>query len=272
MTPNLDPRIDHYKVLGVSSDASAEEIKRAYRKLARKYHPDTTGGDKRAERKFREVSTAYEVLGDKDTRAQYDELRAGGGRQPFGGQQPFGAGAGPGADFDLGDLFSQVFSGGGGPGGAGPNVRYTVNRGGGDPFGGEPFAEEMPFRGQARRPRPRRKPEPPTETKVRAPDGTTLTQRGADVQSELRVSVDEAILGTVKAVSTLTGTANVKIPPGTSSGVKLRLRNKGADKGRGQRGDHFVTVQIDVPKNIDDEDKKLLVEFMDRTRKKRARS
>jgi DnaJ-class molecular chaperone len=269
MTSNIDPRIDHYKVLGVKEDASAEGIKRAYRKLARKYHPDSTGGDKRAESKFKDVSTAYDVLGDKDKRAQYDAMRSGGGI-------PFGAGGQPGADFDLGDLFSQVFSGGfggapGGPGGApgGGRVRYNVYTGG-EPFG-EPFAER-PVGGGARRVRRRPAAEPPVERIVRAPDGSKLTQRGHDVHSDVRVSVDEAILGSVKSVSTLTGVAKVKIPPGTSSGVKLRLRAKGAEKGRGQRGDHFVTVHIDVPKVVDEEAKKLLVQFMDRIRGARSRS
>ena len=268
MTSNVDPRIDHYKVLGVKSDASADEIKRAYRKLARKYHPDSTGGDKRAESKFKEVSTAYDVLGDPEKRAEYDALRSGGGGVPFG------AGAPPGAEVDLGDLFSQMFSGGfgGGPGGGpgGGRVRYNVYTSGG-PFEGEPFAEEIPL-GGARRARRKRKPEPPAERTVRAPDGTKLTQRGHDVYSDVRVALDEAILGTVTSVSTLTGKANVKIPPGTSSGVKLRLRGKGAEKGRGSRGDHFVTVHIDVPKNVDEEAQKLLVQFMERTRGKRSRT
>jgi DnaJ-class molecular chaperone len=265
MTSNVDPRIDHYKVLGVKPDASADEIKRAYRKLAKKYHPDSTGGDKRAESKFKEVSTAYDVLGDAKKRSHYDAMRSG-------GASPFGGGA-PGANFDLGDLFSQVFAGGGFGAGApgGGRVRYNVYTGGGSPFEGEPFAED-PFAG-ARRARPqKRAPEPPAERVVRAPDGTKLTQRGDDVHSDVRVSVDEAILGTVKGVSTLTGRANVKMPPGTSSGVKLRLRGKGADKGRGQRGDHFVTVHIDVPKAVDEEAQKLLVQFMDRTRGKKSRS
>ena len=265
MTSNVDPRIDHYKVLGVKSDASADDIKRAYRKLAKKYHPDSTGGDKKAETKFKEVSTAYDVLSDPEKRAEYDALRAGGG-QPFGA----GPGAAPGgpAGFDLGDLFSQVFSGGFDGGGGGGGVRYNVYSSSGGP---EPFGEEIPF-GRARRPRGRPRAEPPSERKVRAPDGTELTQRGHDVYSEVRVALDEAVLGAVKSVSTLTGKANVRIPPGTSSGVKLRLRNKGADKGGSRRGDHYVTVHIDVPKGVDDEAKKLLVQFMDRTRGRGSRS
>src|SRR5690606_38103877 len=103
MSPNItfDPSIDYYKALGDSEDAAADEVKHAYRKRAKKYHPDATGGDKTKEKRFKEVTSAYEVLGDKDKRAQYDAMRKG-GFHSFAG----GAGGG-GADFDFGDLFSQ---------------------------------------------------------------------------------------------------------------------------------------------------------------------
>src|SRR5690606_8137379 len=104
----------------------------------------------------------------------------------------------------------------------------------------------------------------PEERKIRAADGSTIIQRGNHVYSDVRVSVDQAILGTVVEVATLTGKAKVKIPPGTSSGVKLRLKGKGPEGANGQFGDHFVTVQIDVPKKLDEQAKKLLIEFMQR--------
>src|SRR5581483_9507552 len=107
---------DFYKVLGVSETASADEIKKAYRKLAKKYHPDVTGGDKAKEAKFKEITEANEVLGDEKKRAQYDEQRknpfAGGG---FAGGAPGGA-PGGGFNVDLNDLFSQF---GGARGGGG---------------------------------------------------------------------------------------------------------------------------------------------------------
>jgi molecular chaperone DnaJ len=84
----------------------------------------------------------------------------------------------------------------------------------------------------------------------------------------VRISFDRAILGTVGTVATVDGKAEVKIPPGTSSGRKLRLRGKGVAGRSGQAGDHYVTVQIDVPKDLDDEGKKLLVQLVTRLRKR----
>ena len=273
------PTRDPYEALGVKQDASAEEIKKAYRKLAKRYHPDSTGGDKSKEDRFKEVSTAYDILGDPDKRAKYDAMK----RQGFPGMGGDGGG-GAGVPFDLGELFAQMFSGGGGgarpSGSGGSRVQYKVystgSPGGGgirsDFFGagagfdgvpfGSPFdfADEMP---------PRRSREPaarPADKKVRLSDGSTAIQKGDDVHSEVRLAIDQAVLGTVASVPTLDGRASVKIPPGTSSGVKLRLKGKGATGAGGARGDHFVTVQIDVPKQLDEEAKRLIVSFMARVR------
>src|SRR5688572_15243460 len=110
---DFDPSVDYYKKLGVSDKASADEIKKAYRKLAKANHPDSTGGDKSKEKRFKEISNAYEVLGDDKKRKQYDAIRAGGFQPNMGGggytyQQQGGGGP---SVFDLGDLFSQFFSG-----------------------------------------------------------------------------------------------------------------------------------------------------------------
>src|SRR3954468_7634198 len=105
---DFDPSVDYYKVLGVADKATAEEIKRAYRKLAKANHPDSTGGDKAKESRFKDISNAYEVLGDAKTGAMYAEIRASGGLpRGFPGAYTYsGQGGGPGV-FDLGDLFSQ---------------------------------------------------------------------------------------------------------------------------------------------------------------------
>jgi DnaJ-class molecular chaperone len=278
------PTRDPYEALGVKPDASADEIKKAYRRLAKKYHPDSTGGDKAKEDRFKEVSTAYDILGDPEKRAKYDAMK----RQGFPGMGGGAGGeAGGGIPFDLSDLFAQMFGGGvgggargGGGGGGGPRVQYRVYSTPGGPgggirgdffgpgsgFEGTPFGSPFDFAGEEEPRRRPREPERPAEKKVRLSDGTTATQKGHDVYSDVRLAIDQAVLGTVASVATLDGRASVKIPPGTSSGVKLRLKGKGAPGHGGRRGDHFVTVQIEVPKHLDEDAKRLIVTFMARVR------
>src|SRR5437016_6525922 len=109
---DFDPAVDYYKSLGVGKEATADEIKKAYRKLAKQFHPDSTGGDKAKESRFKDVQNAYDVLGDAKKKKLYDEIRANGGRRvpmPGGGYTYTAQGGGPGV-FDLGDLFGQFFS------------------------------------------------------------------------------------------------------------------------------------------------------------------
>ena len=104
--------------------------------------------------------------------------------------------------------------------------------------------------------------------KVEVNGETVLDVKGTDVYSDVRIGFDRAILGTVATVATIDGKAEVKIPPGTSSGKKLRLRGKGVPDRSGRAGDHYITVQIDVPKTVDDDDKKLLIQLVTRLRKR----
>jgi DnaJ-class molecular chaperone len=249
---DFDPSVDYYKALGVHPSASADEIKRAYRKLAKAYHPDSTGGDKAKESRFKDISNAYDVLGDAKKRVMYDELRAGGGlpRGFPGGYTYTSQGGGPGV-FDLGDLFGQFFSGGG--------------------RGGRVQVEHVDFEDARTRGRRRRQEVQDAEveqTNVKASDGTWLRVDGFDVHSDVRISFDRAILGTVTTVATIEGKADVKIPPGTSSGKKLRLRGKGMPDHSGGHGDHYVIVQIDVPAELDDDAKKLLIQLATHLRKR----
>jgi molecular chaperone DnaJ len=148
---------DYYKVLGVSKSASADEIKKSYRKLARKYHPDANKGDSSAEERFKEISEAYNVLSDDKRRKEYDEARSlfgGGVRMPGSGGSRGGS-----YNFDLGDLFGSSGSGGGGAGG-----------GLGDILGG------VFGRGRT--------------------SGTQRPRRGADVETEATLSFSEAVNGT----------------------------------------------------------------------------
>ncbi len=101
-----------------------------------------------------------------------------------------------------------------------------------------------------------------------ASDGTWLNVEGNDVYSDVRIAFDRAMLGTVASVATLDGKADVKVPPGTSSGKKLRLRGKGIPDRSGQVGNHYVTIQIDVPGDLDEDAKKLLVQLVQRLRKR----
>jgi curved DNA-binding protein len=258
---DFDPSVDYYKALGVSKTATADEIKRAYRKLAKANHPDSTGGDKAKESRFKDISNAYDVLGDGKKRQLYDDIRASGGMsQGFAGGGPSytytsrGSG-GPGV-FDLSDLFGQFFTGGAaGTGGRG-SVRVEH----------DPFADAS--RARARGGRQRDVQDAEFEQNVKASDGSWLHVHGSDVSSDVRIAFDRAILGTVATVATIDGKAEVKIPPGTSSGKKLRLRGKGMPDPAGHNGDHYVTVHIDVPSDLDDEAKKALIQLVTGLRKR----
>jgi DnaJ-class molecular chaperone len=253
---DFDPNVDYYKSLGVAKEATAEEIKKAYRKLAKAYHPDSTGGDKAKESRFKDISNAYDVLGDAKKRALYDQIRAGGGMPgaqgfPGGGGFTYTTqGPGPGV-FDLGDLFSQMFN--------------RARAGGG---GGRVHVENLDDEPQPRRRSRGDAQDAEFESKVKASDGSWLRVEGANVHSDVRISFDRAILGTVATVATVDGKAEVKVPPGTSSGKKLRLRGKGLTDRSGHNGDHYVTIQIDVPGDLDDDAKKQLVHLVTRLRKR----
>jgi len=255
---DFDPNLDFYKALGVAKDASPDDIKKQYRKLAKQYHPDSTGGDKAKETRFKEVSNAYDVLGDTKKKQLYDDIRSSGGmrgRGPGATSYTYEAsnGTGPGV-FDLNELFGQFFSQAQ-PGppraGAGPRRARGV----------DDFEEAY----RAQQPRPSGEETAPQQKK--ASDGSTIEVRGSDVHSDVRIPFDRAILGTVASVPTIEGKVEVKIPPGTASGKRLRLKGKGLPDRSGAPGHHYVTVQIDVPGDLDDEAKKLLVQLVQRLRK-----
>lgn len=210
---------DFYKVLGVAEDASDADIKKAYRKLARKYHPDQHPGDAEAERKFKEVAEAYDVLSDKKDREEYDQIRkygaagfagAQGGGFPggFGGGFPGGQNvhfsqSGGGQNINIEDLLGGMF--GGGAGGVG-------GFGGGSNFGG----------GFQQAPR-----------------------KGADVEANARISFKDSFNGTERSVTLPSGaTTKIRIPSGVKDGQKLKLRGKG-QQGPGGAGDLILHVFVD---------------------------
>lgn len=315
---------DFYKILGVSRNASAQEIKSAYRKLARKYHPDVNKSSDASE-KFREATAAYEVLSDPEKRKQYDQF----GSVGVGAGAPGGAGRAPGGaqgvPFDFSEFFQRGGRGGGG-GGMGGFMNMSL----------EDILEALG--GQARRKSARRSARPggaagpaprgsdleqhvsldflqavqgtsisfrmdvpqddgssKTETiEVKIPPGVQPGQRirvrekgnpgpggrghlyivcdvhphpyfrrdGNDVLLDLPVSVSEATLGTSIEVPTLEGRTKIKIPPGTPSGRKLRLRGKGiASGGSGNAGDMLVVIKIVPPQEVSAEAREAMQSF-----------
>jgi molecular chaperone DnaJ len=204
---------DYYDILGVKKSASADEIKKAYRGLAKKFHPDKNKGNKEAENKFKEVSEAYAVLSDTEKREQYDRLGKEAFRGGGPGGNPFAGGANPFGGFD----FSQ-FTGGGRAragrrstgGGGGFTDIFSDLFGGGGGGGFEPGPE-----------------------------------RGADLDAELTIDFRDAILGTTMDL-VLNGKAiKVKIPEGVADGQKIRLRGKGAPgNSGGPAGDLTVLIHV----------------------------
>uniref|UniRef100_UPI001557A137 DnaJ domain-containing protein n=1 Tax=Arthrobacter globiformis TaxID=1665 RepID=UPI001557A137 len=204
---------DFYKILGVAKDASDADIKKAYRKLARQYHPDTNSGDTAAEKKFKDISEAYSVLSDPDERQQYDAIRAMGGGARFA---PHGAGSTANGGFE--DLFGGLFSGGGGrhsggfstAGGVPPEFADLFGGG----FGGGPAGYQ------------------------RAP------QKGADRTASTSISFAGSIRGTTIGLREPDGEViDVRVPAGIKDGQKVRVRGKG-QYGPAGNGDLLVTVNV----------------------------
>lgn len=208
---------DYYDILGVDEDADPSEIKKAYRKLARKHHPDRNPDDEKAEERFKKIQEAYSVLSDEEKRREYDQRRRFGGFQ--GGGNGFGGGrhGRRGVRFEqgnfedafgrggLGDVFESFF---GGAGGAQGRRRQRRQQGPRDPF-------------QQRQ------------------------ARGQDIETTLRLSFDEALHGGRKQVRLPTGeTIRLNVPKGVQNGHKVRLRGRGQAGPTGERGDLYVTFKV----------------------------
>ena len=359
---------DYYEILGVDRKAGEKDLKKVFRRLAKKYHPDRNQGDKEAERRFKEVSEAYNVLSDKKKRAQYDRFgsvrdhgftgsefwddfqRAGGakrggkgGREQFswsdlGGlgdifsqffqrESPFGGQTrrrGPSRGQDVEALvevpFEQAVAGGSmaitvpgvfecaacGGTGAKPGTRATTcpqckgTGGAQEVQGGFAFSRPCPrcygrgriittpcpackgagqeqatrryqvkipkgvrsgqkirLAGQGR-PGAEGGPRGDLLVEVRVRSHPVFRRRGNDVTSEIAVHVAQAALGTRVKVKTVDGSAAVRIPPGTQSGARLRLRGRGIASPDGARGDHFVVVRVETPRGLSEQQKVLL--------------
>ncbi len=360
--------VDYYGVLGVSKKASQDQINKAFRRLAKKYHPDRNPGDKEAEQRFKQISAAHEVLSDPDKRRRYDQLREAQARgAPAGdfseffrqaGQQAGGGGARPSgwteAFGDLGDIFSGLFG-----------QRVRPRGGPARPLRGEDVHQkiDIPFEtavqggtvtirvqhpepcgtcgGSGARPGTASRPCPmcegtgmvqtaqgmfsvsrpcpqclgrgqiieapcgvckgsgavvrPRKVAVKIPRGVKegakirltgegrpgfhggkpgdlyltvqikahrdFKREGHDIHAELELNIVQATLGTTVTVPTISGPVQLRVPPGTASGQKLRLKGKGAPTPGGGYGDHYVSVRIVTPKGLNARQTELLEQF-----------
>ena len=299
---------DHYETLGVSRQATPEEIQKAYRQMARKYHPDLNPNDAKAKEKFQQVQTAFDVLNDPQKRDLYDrygnayETFGGGGPRP--GPHPWTSAGGPGAggvDIDLEDLFGGA--GAGGAGGfadlfktfkqrnrraaptkgrniehsltvpfatavSGGEAQVTIQRANGRteslrvkiPAGIEP-GKKIRLRGKGEE----------SENggvagdlliKVEVAPHPHFRRHGNRLDVRVPITLAEAIGGAKVDVPTPNGTITLTVPPGTSSGSKLRAKGQGVKRANGEVGDLFAEIIVAVPKDITTEDRATLLDVL----------
>ena len=331
---------DCYDVLGIKKSATDKEIKSAYRKLAKKYHPDANPGDKRAEEKFKELSEAYDILKDPEKRklydrfghAAFDETMAGQGAYgPQGAQQGYGSGwynfgsTGNGGQYreyhfssdDLGDIFGDFFGGDSGSGFAqGSGHGFAHDFGGfgkGTRAGGGKGADietemtisfdeavfgctkKIYFEGNQKKPLEVKIPAGIDEgqsvrlrgnghsgssgmpagdmyIRVHITPKQGYDRKGMDVYITEEIPYTTAVLGGDAIFSTLYGNVKCRIPAGTQSGSKIRIKNKGIQsmKNPSVRGDEYVTIQIAVPKNPTQQEKNKIRELAELEQLKRV--
>lgn len=268
---------DYYEILGVKKTATESEIKKSYRDLAKKFHPDKNKGNKDAENRFKEISEAYAVLSDKEKRAQYDRLGAEafgpGGANPFAGfdfSQFMGGGgggrgrrtrrsSGGGTTMDFTDIFGDLFGGGGGGGGfaqeepqemqaeltidfrdaiLGSTMSLQIN--------GDSMKVKIPEGiGDGQKIRVKRG-NTPLQITVHVKPHPLFERRGDDIHIDLPITVGEAIRGAEVEVPTIYGQSRIRVPAGTQSGRTMRLSGKGVKRKAGA-GDQYCRILIFVP-------------------------
>lgn len=274
---------DYYEILGVKKTATEPELKKAYRELAKKYHPDKNKGNKEAENKFKEISEAYAVLSDSEKRSQYDRL----GREAFGpgGANPFAGfdfsefmGSGRGrrtqtrtrsagsSGIDFTDIFGDLFGGGGGGGGfqqaPEPEMQAEITIDFRDAVlgntmtlnaNGDSIKVKIPegIRDGQKMRIPRRG-QPSINLTVHVRPHPFFERRGDDIYTDLPITIGEAIRGAEVEAPTLHGPVRMRVPAGTQAGRTMRLSGKGVKKKNGA-GDHYCRIQIVIPPSAPDE-------------------
>ncbi|MCP3921541.1 MAG: J domain-containing protein [Desulfobacterales bacterium] len=280
---------DYYKILGLEKGASDSEIKKKYRKLAMKYHPDKTKGNKSLEEKFKKISEAYAVLSDPEKRKEYDTYGSTGFRQRYSQEDIF-------RGFDLGDIFKEFGGGGGGFGGGGFNSFFGGGGGGRQQrvkgsdleyelplshkdiyegatktvsVGSEQLTVKIPkgmITGKKLRlagkgePSPMGGPNGDLYIKSRLLNDSVYTSEEYDLFFDAEIKLTDALLGTSVAVPTLDGKErNLKLPVGAQHKTKMRLTGFGLPHMKGGKtGDLFVRVNIKMPKEISKEQSELI--------------
>ncbi|MBP6011182.1 MAG: J domain-containing protein [Alphaproteobacteria bacterium] len=288
---------DPYAVLGVAKTASADDIKKAYRKLVKQLHPDLHPGDKKAADRFKDVAAAYDIVGDADKRAKFDkgEIDESGQERPQeryyrdfadqGGARHYQSARGFDDLGQFSDLFGDFFGGGTGGPPRGQHVHYrlevdflTAATGGqqritlpdGKQLGvtipeGVTDGQTLRLKGLGH-PGPAGAPAGDAMIEIHVRPHPQFERKGDDILSELVIGIDEAILGGKVEAPTISGRVMVAIPKGASSGQSLRLKGKGIKGKGGVAGDHLIRLRIVLPKVVDDE----LSSFMQTWREKHA--
>lgn len=273
---------DYYEILGVKKTATEAEIKKSYRDLAKKFHPDKNKGNKEAENRFKQISEAYAVLSDKEKRAQYDRLGAEafgpGGANPFAGfdfSQFMGGGgggstrgrrtrrsagnAGGGTSMDFTDIFGDLFGGGGGGGGYTQQEPQEMQAELTIDFreailgstmalqvNGDSMKVKIP-EGLADGQKIRiKRGSTPIQITVRVRPHPFFERRGDDIYIDLPITVGEAVRGAEVEVAGLYATSRIRVPAGTQSGRTMRLKGKGV-KRKDAVGDQYCRILIVVP-------------------------
>ena len=292
---------DYYQALGVSKGASIDEIKKAFRRLAVKYHPDKNPGDKEAEEKFKEINEAYAVLSDPEKKAQYDRFGSSDFHQRYSQEDIF-------RGFDVGDMFKDMGFGtedifsrifGTGYHGHHRGFHYNVGRQSGENFtmelkisfrdafsGGE---KRVAFKRNGKR----------EDIKVKVPAGIEtgaklriqgkggegqrggepgdlilmvqiagdpqFVREGDDIIVEKQVRFTDAALGAAMDVETLDGTKRIKVPAGIQPGTRIRLKELGFPHlGKSGRGDFYVRIGVSVPEQLTASQRELLQQLADK--------